>query len=81
MESNEFTFVWSICKFSERPEKMGQFFPSQQFVINGPDDKMWRILDYLEERVPENRNSFSILDVKKTKITQVVEKGTFKFPQ
>ena len=61
--------------------KTGQFFPSQQFVINGPDDKMWRILDYLEERVPENRNSFSILDVKKTKITQVVEKGTFKFPQ
>ena len=81
MESNEFTFVWSICKFSERPEKTGQFFPSQQFVINGPDDKMWRILDYLEERVPENRNSFSILDVKKTKITQVVEKGTFKFQQ
>ena len=38
MESNEFTFVWSICKFSERPEKTGQFFPSQQFVINGPDE-------------------------------------------
>ena len=63
--------------------KTGQFFPSQQFVINGPDDKMtmWRILVYLEGRVPENRNSFSILDVKKTKITQVVEKGTSKFPQ
>lgn len=95
MESDEFTFVWSISKFSERPEKTGQFFPSQQFVINGPDEKMtmWRVLVYPKGRVPENSNhigvylyndtneeivasfSFSILDVKKSKITRVVERG------
>ena len=62
MESNEFTFVWSICKFSERPEKTGQFFPSQQFVINGPDEKMtmWRVLVYPKGRVPENSNHIGV---------------------
>ena len=62
MKSDEFTFVRSISKFSERPEKAGQFFASQQFVINGHDDKMtmWHILVYLDGRVPGNSNFESI---------------------
>merc|ERR1719474_1015707 len=62
MESDEFTFVWSISKFSERPEKTGEFIPSQEFIINGPEDKVtkWRVLVYPKGRLPENSNHIGV---------------------
>jgi len=45
MESEKYTFVWRISKFSSRTEKHGEVLNSEEFTIKGPDDKItkWRV--------------------------------------
>jgi len=48
MESDKYTFVWRISKFSSRTEKYGEVLNSEEFTIKGPDDKItkWRVQLY-----------------------------------
>jgi len=40
IESDKYTFVWKISKFSSRTEKTGEVLSSEKFTIMGPDDKI-----------------------------------------
>jgi len=40
IESDKYTFVWRISKFSSRTEKTGEVLSSEKFTVMGPDDKI-----------------------------------------
>jgi len=62
MESEKFTFVWEILKFSSRNEANGVFILSKQFTIEGPGDKLtkWRVKIYPNGRDADCSNYASV---------------------
>ena len=40
IESDKYTFVWRLSKFSSRTEKTGEVLYSEEFNIKGPDEKI-----------------------------------------
>ena len=47
-EEVKFRFAWTIEKFSERPEKQGEFIFSSKFTVQGPDNTktLWKLQVY-----------------------------------
>jgi len=62
MESDKFTFVWEILKFSSRTEANGVYILSKQFSIEGPGDKSskWRVKVYPNGRDTDCSNYVSV---------------------
>jgi len=56
IESDKYTFVWRISKFSSRTEKTGEVLNSEEFTVMGPDDK---ITTWYVQLNPRGRNEDS----------------------
>jgi len=68
IESDKYTFVWRISKFSSRTEKTGEVLSSEKFTIMGPDDKIttWYVQLYPQGKNEDYKDQISVFLKKKT---------------
>jgi len=74
MESDKYTFVWRISKFSSRTEKYGEVLNSNEFTIKGPDNKItkWRVQLFPRGEIEDKIDHISLYLEKLTTEKEVI---------